>query len=416
MNKNIFPQLNKKIWILTAGRLLSQIGTGFTLFYAPIFFVNEIGLSATSVGIALGSGSVSGIVGRFLGGVWTDSPNWGRRNTLLLSAAISAVADVVLFFTNNLTVLVIGNLLMGLGIGLYWPATEAAVADLTTPSQRNEAFALTRLADSIGLSVGVVWGGVIIANETSYRLLFALDGVSFVVFFLVIYGAISETYDFSETHHQEKRGWLAALKDKRLIIFLIVNIMITGYLSQVQSTLPLYFKNFISGASSGVNGFSPKWISIIFSGHIVFAALTQLPMARFLNRFSRPHALMFSLVLWAIGFIFVWVTGIVSEKAIIWAIIALMILALAMVAYTPSASSLVVELAPPSLRGVYLSLNSQCWAIGYLVGPPLGGLAMDQSSLILIQGFWLLLAFSVIIGLIILFYLDRLLKNTNYNY
>ncbi len=42
------------------GRLLSQTGTDFTLFYAPIFFVNQVGLSATSVGIPLGSSQVSG--------------------------------------------------------------------------------------------------------------------------------------------------------------------------------------------------------------------------------------------------------------------------------------------------------------------------------------------------------------------
>jgi len=59
------PQLDYQVWILAAGRLLSQIGTGFTLFYAPIFFVNQVGLSATAVGIGLGSASVSGIMGEF---------------------------------------------------------------------------------------------------------------------------------------------------------------------------------------------------------------------------------------------------------------------------------------------------------------------------------------------------------------
>ena len=41
---------------------------------------------------------------------------------------------------------VVGNLLMGFGVGLYWPATEAVVADITADQQRNEAFALVRLA------------------------------------------------------------------------------------------------------------------------------------------------------------------------------------------------------------------------------------------------------------------------------
>ncbi|HIK45848.1 MAG TPA: MFS transporter, partial [Leptolyngbyaceae cyanobacterium M65_K2018_010] len=35
------PQLNSQVWILAGGRLLSQVGIGFTLFYAPIFFVNQ---------------------------------------------------------------------------------------------------------------------------------------------------------------------------------------------------------------------------------------------------------------------------------------------------------------------------------------------------------------------------------------
>jgi MFS family permease len=401
------PQLNYQIWILAAGRLLSQIGTGFTLFYAPIFFVNEVGLSATLVGIGLGSASVSGVLGRFLGGSFVDSQFWGRRRTLLLSAAISAIADVVLALTNGFPMLVAGNLLMGLGIGFYWPATEAAVADLTKAEQRNEAFALTRLADSVGLGLGVIFGGALIAGDGNYRTLFWLDGVSFIVFFVLIYLTIVETYHFEAHPPQSKwRGWLEALKDRRLTVYVLANILLTTYISQVQSTMPLYFKNFVA-----TEGFSPTTISGLFSWHIVFAALCQLPVARFLNRFSRIKALMLSAVLWGLGFALIWLTGIVSANATIWAIVALGVLALATVAYTPAASSLVVDLSPSSLRGVYLSINSQCWAIGYLIGPPLGGWALDRSALVA-DSFWLAIAASVVLVIAILIYLDRLFANS----
>ncbi|MGK7873412.1 MAG: MFS transporter [Xenococcaceae cyanobacterium] len=401
------PHLNSKVWILAAGRLLSQIGTGFTLFYAPIFFVNQVGLSTTLVGIGLGSASVSGVLGRFWGGSFTDSQFWGRRGTLLLSAAVSAFADVVLALTYNFPTLVIGNLLMGLGIGLYWPATEAAVADLTTIEQRNEAFALTRLADSTGLGVGVVLGGALIATVGNYRALFLIDGISFVLFFVLIYVAIAETYDFEEYQQKPHRGWAVALGDRRLIIYVLVNILFTTYLSQVHSTMPLYFKNFVSGGETET-GFSPTIISGIFTWHIVFAALCQLPIARFLNRFSRPRALILSLLFWGIGFALVWLTGVVNANALIWAILALGVLAIAMDSYTPSASALVVDLAPPSLRGVYLSINSQCWAIGYLIGPPLGGWALDQSPAFA-HGFWLAAAASISLGILILQYLDKVI-------
>lgn len=134
------PHLDAQIWILALGRLLSELGTGFTLFYAPIFFVTKVGLSATSVGLAVGSASLSGIAGRVCGGWWSDSPGWGRRRTLLLSAIFSVIGSTVLAATFDFVTLVAGNLIGGFGAGLYWPATEAVVADLTTSQKSSRWF------------------------------------------------------------------------------------------------------------------------------------------------------------------------------------------------------------------------------------------------------------------------------------
>ena len=406
------PQFDRQVWILAIGRLLSQIGNGFTLFYAPIFFVNQVGISATAVGLALGMGSIAGVVGRFLGGTLADAPNFGRKKTLILSAAISALADVALVLTNNLPILLLGNILMGLGIGLYWPATEAIVADLTTPIQRNEAFAITRLADTTGLGLGVVLGGLLISTTGNYRALFAIDGVSFLVFLAVIYLAITDNQP--ESHHQEvslRRSWGIALRDHLFLIFLLVNIFFTTYLAHINSIMPLYFSNFVSGFSQGK-------ISFLFSFHLILAALLQMPIARFLNRFSRPRALIFSLLLWGMGFILIWLTGFVQAGNFSWAILAMAVLAIATVAYNPAASSLVIELAPEQSRGIYLSLNSQCWAIGYFISPVLGGWVLERSALLpskeshfLIDTFWLINALSIIFGILVLMYLEKKMKS-----
>jgi MFS family permease len=405
---SLLPTLNPKIWILATGRLLSQLGTGFTLFYAPIFFVNQVHLSATAVGIGLGSGSISGIIGRFLGGSFADSKFWGRRRTLLLSAAISTVASLVLALTSNFPSFIVANLLMGLGVGLYWPANESAVADLTTFDTRNEAFAITRLADSLGLGMGVVLGGSLIAATGNYRALFVIDAVSFVVFFAIVYAAIQETGNFDEQQSKSVgQGWLVALRDRRLMIYVLVNILFTTYLAQSNSTMPLYFSNFVGGGTAQ-GGFSPKVISALFAWHVAFAALCQLPIIRLLKPLNRPRSLMVSMLFWGVGFFLIWVTGVASNGHIFWAVLALGILAIATVTYTPYASALVVDLAPESQRGVYLSINSQCWAIGYFIGPSLGGWVLDQSRYI-IYGFWLAAALSIILGILILHYLDQIM-------
>lgn len=401
------PQLDPQIWLLAIGRLLSQTGSGFTAFYAPIFFVNQVGLSAVQVGLGLGSAAISGVIGRLLGGSFSDSQFWGRRRTLLLSAVISAIASFVLAIAHNFPIFVLGNLLMGLGIGLYWPSAEAMIADLTTPDQRNEAFALNRLADSLGLGLGVVLGGLLVGATGAYRALFVVDGLSFLILFGVVYATIPETNRCFGTHAAVK-GWKQALRDRRLLTYVVVNVLFTTYIWQVSSTMPLYFTNFVTAGPTG-KGFSPVTISALFTWHLALAGIFQLPTARLLNRFSRAQALILSAVLWGAGFVCIWVTGITSRYAIAWAIVALGILAVATITYMPAASSIVVDLAPTSLRGVYLGINSQCWAIGQFIGPPLGGWALDQSKLVA-HTFWLAVAASVAVAIAVLQVLDRMLS------
>mgnify|MGYP001792118814 CR=1 FL=1 len=399
-----WPQLDRRIWILAWGRLLSQVGIGFVLFYAPIFFVNEVGLSATQVGLGVGSEALSGLVGRFLGGSMTDSVVWGRRKTLLLSAVISALADVVFLLSNNFPVFVLGNLLMGLGVGFYWPSTEAVVADITPAHDRSESYAVVRLADNLGLGIGVILGGVLISTTQHYRLLFAVDGLSFLAFFGLIYVAIAETRPVQAGDRAFLQGWTVALRDSLLLIYVTVNILFTGYIAQIQSTLPVYVNKFVPTATGF--GLSESALSSLFTGHVILTALMQLPMARWLKPLSPPRALMVAASLWGLGFTLVWATGAgIVGRASVGIGLALAIMALAITAYTPVAAAFVVMLAPTALRGVYLSVNSMCWAMGYFIGPPIGGWALDQGPPIT-DGFWLMAAMTVAPMLAVLTYLD----------
>ncbi len=405
-----FPEIHVKVWILALGRLMLEMGTGFTLFYAPIFFVNKVGLSTTAVGFALGSASISGVVGRILGGMGVDSPSWGRRRTLLFSAAISAIGSLVLAASNNFATLVIGNLITGLGLGLYWPANEAVVADLTPTENRREAYAVTRLADNLGLGMGIVLGGVLVTTSGSYRSLFMIDAISFIVFFGVVYLAIAETGtpDMRQSDKtQHIASWMAALSDRPFLVYVVLNIIFTTYVSQLHSTIPIYFKNFVSVGNSG-QGFLETTISALFALHLAIAILSQIPVARILKRFSHTVAFTLSCLLWAIGFSFIWACGTATADNLLWAALALAIFAVAITSYTPSASSLVTDLAPESQRGVYFAINSLCWAVGYFIGPPLGGWALDQPRIVT-DSLWLGFSFSVVITLVILQYLNRIL-------
>ena len=407
--KSWFPQLNPQVWILAIGRFLSEVGTGFTLFYAPIFFVNQLGFSSTSVGLALGSASISGVIGRIMAGSFCDSEFWGRRRTMLLAAAIGAIASLILAATTNFYTLVTANLLMGIAIGLYGPANDAAISDLTAAEQYRETYALIKFIDNIGLEIGIILSGVLIGITGAYRTLFVINASAYIVLFALIYTLFIETYKpQSTTAISLKDSWLLALSDRRLLVFVVVNILFTTYYSELTSILPLYFKNVCLTVSG--QGFSETTISTLFSWHIALAIVLQLPSAHILKRFSQAHTLMFSALMWALGFGVIWVMSITSGGQIVWAILALEILAIATICFIPAAASLVKDLAPPSQRGVYFSINSLCWAVGYFIGPLLGGWVLDQPNQVA-DNFWICLACSVVVTLVVLQHLHRILQD-----
>lgn len=402
------PQsLGHEIWILALGRLLSQLGTGFTLFFAPIFFSKAVGLSATVIGLGLGLGSLAGIGGRLASGWLVDSPGWGRRWTLLVSALVSAIADGVLAATQGLPLFLLGNALMGLGIGLYWPATEAVVSDQTQAEQRGEAFALTRLADNLGLSVGVLLGGLFLSVQINYRWLFLVDGLSYIIFFGIVYVGIRETShkDLLAQGTLRKapgwQDWWQGLSDRRLRLFWLINCLFTTYLAQLQSTLPLYLTEFVQTQAVqpqtppaetlylGSTALSTTTMSGLYGVYVVLSALLQLPGARLIRRWGHLGALRRSAVAWALGF-GAWAIAGQGTAVAVWAAIGLSLAAIATVLYLPAGSAYVAALAPPERRGVYLSLNSQAWAIGYLIGPSLGGWALDYWGIGQAHWLWIL--------------------------
>ncbi|NET08772.1 MAG: MFS transporter [Merismopedia sp. SIO2A8] len=427
------PQLRQEIWILSAGQLLLFIGQGFTMVYASIFFVNELGFSPTQVGLALGSSGLSGLLGRFGSGYAIDSPALGRRTTLLISTIVAAIACCFLAFATTFPLLVTGNVLLGLGVGLYWPATMAVTTDLTTEENRTEAFALTRLADHLGIGLGALFAGQYIALSGSYRILFLAKGGAYLICGLVVYWTIAETLHSaiaspnldteaesikpnqvtlnqatitSAPHHtplsMALKNWWEALSDRPFTFYLLSNIFFTTYAAQLSSTLPLYLADFIPAGNTGT-GFSEQWISYFFFWHALLKIVFQLPMARRFKPIPYATILLISLSLWLSGFVLIWLTGLLSTYALLPIVGAFSLIAFGEILYGPAAMTLIGEIAPVLRRGTYFSLDSQCWAMGYLIGPALGGWALDHPTL-LGTNLWLaLVAVGAIAGTLLMF-------------
>ena len=400
---------SQQVWMQAVGRLLYQAGYGTIQFYIPLIFVNQVGLSATTVGIGIGSGSLAGIAGHFLGGYLADSSLYGRKRALLFSASLSIVAGFVLALTQNLPLLVLANLILGLSAGCYWTAADAAVVDVTPPSQRHKAFALLGLADSLGGGLGVWGGGLLLSLVDRAQTLFLFDSVVLLIFLVLVQVAITENQQHDADRSDTLQGFAVAFGDRSLKLFMLVNILFTTYIALVVSTLPLYFTNVVSvGASnSEAAGASFSSIANLYTWcYVILGAVLQLPLVQILGSLPRIRILMISMSLWGVGFVLVWATGIAASTQFICTIASFGLLSIATVIYRPFATTIVAELAPESLRGVYLAISYQCWSIGYFIGPVLGGWAMDHPRAFA-HNSWIVVSISTLSGLVILHFLSQ---------
>ena len=138
--------------------------------------------------------------------------------------------------------------------------------------------------------------------------LFIIDGISFCCIFPDDY-----LRDSPKHCHQGKEptNLLVAILPhyaiRRLLVYVMVNIILTVYISQTQTTLPLYFSNFVAQANA--RGFNPQVISTLFTGHLLMTIACQIPILKLFQRFSHARSLMISGGFWALGFACITITG-----------------------------------------------------------------------------------------------------------
>jgi hypothetical protein len=119
--------------------------------------------SAADVGEGLALAALVGVGGRLLSGALLDrglSCSW----PIGLGVVASLLGDGVLLGAVTEGPFRLGQALIGLAMGLYWPAIELAVPLTCPPVPSARAFALARTADALGIAAGSLAGALLAAR------------------------------------------------------------------------------------------------------------------------------------------------------------------------------------------------------------------------------------------------------------
>ena len=367
-------------------RLIAMVGAGGVLYLTPMVFHQEA-FSASSVTTGLALAALAGTGGRLLSGVLLDR-GLSCSLPVLLACLSALLGDTILFGAEGFGGYVGGQLLLGIAIGLYWPAIELAVPLGCPPIPSARGFALVRSADALGVVSGALVGALL-AAQGQLRGIYLLDiACLLTVIVLVWRRPLPQTQRKRQLEGSSPlRSWLPPL-----LPILAVTVLATALPALMQSALPL---DLVRGGLQ--RSPLPESLGALTIGlQLALLMLIQWPVGQALAKRPVGTGLNLSLGSFAVGCSLLAASAF-SSHGMVLMLLAQLPLALGEAAFLPTATEAVVELSPRRHQGLAMALFSQCFAISAFAAPLLAGQLLDQQRHGV--GLWLGMAALCVAGL-----------------
>lgn len=350
-------------------RLLAAIGGGGVLYLTPLVF-HQQQFTAFQVTLGVALAALVGMVGRFVCG-WLLDAGVNCGTPVLLAVITTLAGDGRLFSAQHFGAYLLGQLLLGMAMGLYWPAIELAVplscasGTVTIPSGRG--YALVRSADALGIASGALLGAGLSAVG-SLRGIYLIDivcclGMGLLLLRRPLPGAPARADRGGGTWG----AWLPPL-----LPLLLITLVATSLPALMQSALPL---DLVRGGLE--RPAMPQSLgALLISLQLGLLVVIQWPLGQRLARRPLRLGLSLSLLGFALG------TGLLgissfSPQGLWLVLLAQLPLACGEAAFLPIATQAVVEITPQTHQGLAMALFSQCFAVSALGAPLLAGFVLD---------------------------------------
>ena len=375
-------------------RLIAMVGAGGVLYLTPIVFHHEA-FSASSVTEGLALAALAGTGGRLLSGVLLDR-GLSCSLPVLLACLSALLGDTLLLQAQGFGGYAGGQLLLGIAMGLYWPAIELAVPLGCPPIASARGFALVRSADALGIVSGALIGALLAALG-QLRGIYLLDITCLLTMIaLLIRRPLPRTSRKRQPQGPDALGsWLPPL-----LPILAVTVLATALPALMQSALPL---DLVRGGLQ--RSPLPESLGALTIGlQLGLLMLIQWPVGQALARRPVGTGLTLSLASFAVGCSLLAASAL-SSKGMVLMLLAQLPLALGEAAFLPTATEAVVELSPRRHQGLAMALFSQCFAISAFVAPLIAGQLLDLQRHGV--GLWLGMAALCLAGLPLVSQVER---------
>ncbi|MGA9775844.1 MAG: MFS transporter [Candidatus Dormiibacterota bacterium] len=380
--RGLRPELPARVWVVVAGGAISSLGNGFVMPYGSIYLHVVRGLAIPVVGAILSLSALAALLVSVAGGSLIDriSP----KALIVAGLCLQTAGFAYLGFVTNVLQAATAMIVIGLGAGCFFPAVSALLAAITTRAERASAAALQYAANNLGIGLGAILGGVIVATSrpSTFTTLYLIDAATFVAFALMAVLLVPSGRHRATSH--ERTGYRVVVRDLRFMAVVAFNgVVVMSAYAQVDSAVPLYARVFLAVPTTA--------IGLILAANTGFIVLAQLPIARAVRRLRRTQTMALSGAVWAAA----WLIGEVASlerglAAAVWLGLFAVVFGAGECLLSSVIGPLVADLAPPAARGRYMATFNLSWSVGLFIGPSVGGLLVGS---FLRSSMWMIWAF-----------------------
>ena len=370
--------LSPIFWVIWWGTLINRLAS-FVALYLALFLRDVHGLDEAQAGWVVGLWGLGSLVSSPLGGVLTDRA--GRRVTMLLGLVLGGLSVLAIALVQDARLLAALSFTAGATGAVFFPASNAAVADVVPPEDRDRAYGLIYWAVNVGLTFGFFVAGLVPTRHVGW--LFVADALTTFACAALTAWKVPETRPAIHGHQPALRGLLLVFADRPYLVLLLLHVVALTIFTQFSLALPL---------DMDAHGLGSQRFSVLMALNCLGVVLLQPWLTPLLRRFDPSKLLAVSAALFALGYGLDAVVGtfpLYLAGAAFWTV--------GEVVGFPAVSRLVADMAPLPLRGRYQGAFSMVWGTASMLSPVLGGQVMHRFGAPVL--WWACLAAGLLVAL-----------------
>jgi predicted MFS family arabinose efflux permease len=329
---------------------------GVAIYALPLWVTGPVGSDTAGAGLAFGAFAVAALILRPIAGRLADTR--GRRPLLVGGALISALGMIGTAYADNLALVVLLRLLLGVAEAAFFVASLAALADLAPPSRIGEAISYNSLGLYLGLAFGPPLGELLVISAGYTAAWYGAAALSLIAALVAAGIKNVRSRSAPTSGHARLIHWKAVPPA-------------LGFFASV-GAMGVFFA--FGALQADAVGLMPASTPLFVYGLVVVAG--RLSLARVLDRFPALLLGAIALAIIAAGLMIIalWThpIGMVLGAAIF---------ALGVTLSTPAFFSAIFATAEPSERGAASGTASMFLDLGIALGPMLLGLAAQAGGI-----------------------------------